>query len=93
MIIKAMEVANAVEESVFDERVMAQAQMILALHQMGVDEQTFTKAIFVYSALLSATVGDKVTKILLDENDFDKMLEEINEFDNLAENILGENRE
>lgn len=93
MIIKAMEIAEAVEQSVFDEKVISQAEMLLAIHTMGADEQTFKKALFIYSAMLSATVGDKVTKILLDENDFDKMLEEINEFDTLAENILGENRE
>lgn len=93
MIIKAMEVAEAVQQSVFDDKVIAQAEMLMAIHTMGEDESTFKKALFIYSAMLASVVGDKVTKILLDENDFDKMLEEINEFDTLAENILGENRE
>lgn len=93
MIIKAMEVAQAVEQSVFDEKVLAQAEMLLAIHTMGEDEQTFKKALFIYSAMLASVVGDKVTRILLDENDFDKMLEEIEEFDKIKTDVLGENRE
>lgn len=93
MIIKAMEIAEAVEQSVFDEKVIAQAEMLLAIHTMGADEQTFKKALFIYSALLSATAGDKITKILLDENDFDKMLEEIEEFEKMKQDVLGENNE
>jgi len=93
MIIKAMEISKAVEESVFDEKVIAQAELLLGIHLMGADEQTFKKALFIYSAQLSATAGDKITKVLMSESDFDKMIEEITEFDNLAESILGENRE
>lgn len=93
MIIKAMEIANAVEQSVFDDKVISQAEMLLAIHTMGADEQTFKKALFIYSAMLSATVGDKVTKILLDESDFDLMLEEIEEFDKMKADVLGENNE
>lgn len=90
MIIKAMEIAEAVESAVFDEGVRANAQMLLALHEMKADNETFIKAIFAYSAMLSATVGDKVTKILLTENDFDKMLNEIEEFQELEKGVLGE---
>jgi predicted esterase len=90
MIIKAMEIAEAVEGAVFDEGVMANAKMLMALHTMGADEETFMKAIFAYSAMLSATVGDKVTKVLISENDFDKMLNEIQEFQELEKGVLGE---
>ncbi len=90
MIIKAMEIAEAVESAVFDEGVMANAKMLMALHTIGADEETFTKAIFVYSALLSATVGDRVTKVLVNENDFDKMLSEIEEFQELEKGVFGE---
>ncbi len=90
MIIKAMEIAQAVEASVFDENVRGQAQMLLALHEMKADNETFIKAIFAYSACLASVCGDKVTKVLLDENDFDKMLNEIEEFQELEKGVLGE---
>lgn len=93
MIIKAMEIAQAVEQSVFDDKVIAQAEMLMAIHHMGEDENTFKKALFIYSAMLASVVGDKVTRILLDENDFDKMLEEIEEFDKMKQDILGESNE
>lgn len=93
MIIKAMEISEAVQEAVFDEAVKGQAMMLVALNEMGADKDTFMKALFAYSALLSATVGDKVTKILLSEEDLETMLNEINEFADLTDSVLGESHE
>lgn len=90
MIIKAMEIAEAVESAVFDETVKAQAQMLVAFHTMGADEASFMKALFAYSALLSATTGDKVAKVLISENDFDTMIDEIKEYSEIAEGIINE---
>lgn len=86
---KALEIQQATHEAVFDERIMAQAQMLLAVSQMNPDKETMTKLIFSYSASLSATVASNVTKVLLSEEEFDAMVNEISEFEQISESVFG----
>lgn len=90
---KALEIQEATHAAVFDERVMAQAQMLLAVSQMNPDTETMTKIIFGYSSMLAATVANNVTQVLMTEQEFEQMVNEINEFQEIAESVLGDSND
>lgn len=90
---KALQIQEAAHAAVFDERIMAQAQMILSVSQMNPDSETMTKLIFSYSSLLASMTASNVTQVLLTEEEFEKMVNEINEFQEIAESVLGDNND
>lgn len=90
---KALEIQEATHAAVFDERIMAQAQMILSVSQMNPDTETMTKLIFSYSSMLAAMVANNVTQVLMTEQEFEQMINEINEFQEIAESVLGDNND
>ena len=90
---KALEIQEATHAAVFDERVMTQAQMLLAVSQMNPDTETMTKIIFGYSSMLAATVANNVTQVLMTEQEFEQMVNEINEFQEITESVLGDSND
>ena len=89
MISTALKIQDATQEAFQDEQVM---QMAAAIFQMrnDVDNDTMAKMLFQYSASLSALVATLVTNAILSETQMQEMISEIQEFESLSTEILGE---
>ena len=86
MLSTAMAIQEATQEAVMDDSVMAMAS---AMYH-GKDEMTpdeFAKAMFVYSAHLSALTATLVTTVCLTETELDEMMNTIKEFDKIGKDI------
>ena len=92
MIITAMEILEATKESMFDPEIMGLAgELHERRHEL--DDNTHAKFLFMFSSRLAAKVADSVTHVLLSESDLKDMLNEMKEFDDMAEAVyddLGE---
>jgi hypothetical protein len=88
---KALQIQEATQKAIFDERIMAQAEMLLAMSQMNPDRETMTKVIFAYSAALASCVASNVVEVTMDADEFDKMVNEIRELDEISESVFGDN--
>ena len=90
LMIKAMEIAEASKEAMTDFEVMlAAAEIYKAAMNNPTDEQ-MQHLIFKYSAILTANVSTRVTSILMTESDFNAMVDEVQMFDEIERNVLGE---
>ena len=90
MLSTALAIQQATAEAVHDESVMDLAAHIYhSKDNMSGDE--FVKAMFMYSAHLSALTATLVTHVCLTENQIDEMMGTIKEFDKLGEEIKNGN--
>lgn len=90
MLSTALAIQTATAEAVHDESVMNIASMIFhGRNEMSEDE--FAKAMFMYSAHLSALTATLVTSVCLTETQLDEMMNTIKEFDQLGEDITNGN--
>ena len=86
MISTAIALQQATQEAVHDEEVMGIASMIFhGRNEMSEDE--FAKAMFMYSAHLSALTATLVTHVCLTESEINEMMDTIKEFDSLGKDI------
>ena len=89
MLSTAIELLDATKSSIFDEDIMAMAGE-LHTRRNELPDEIFAKYIFMYSSALSAKVADRITKILLTEQEMSDLCATIDEMDNLSETILEE---
>ena len=90
MRITALKRQEATKEAVHDEMTMEMAAHLHhARNEMSDDE--FARALFDYSALLSALTVTLATNVLLTEEQMDAMINEIKEFDELGKDVLNGN--
>ncbi len=89
MISTALKIQDATQEAFQDEQVM---QMAAAIYQMrnDVDNETMARMLFEYSATLSALTATLVSHAILSESQMHEMISEINEFENISREVLGE---
>ena len=89
MISTALKIQDATQEAFQDEQIM---KMAAAIYQMrnDVDNETMAKMLFEYSATLSALTATLVSHAILSETQMKEMISEIQEFENLSTEILGE---
>jgi metal-responsive CopG/Arc/MetJ family transcriptional regulator len=86
MLSTALAIQTATQDAVHDESVMGIASMIFhGRNEMSEDE--FAKAMFMYSAHLSALTATLVTHVCLTESEINEMINTINEFDSLGKDI------
>ena len=86
MLSTALAIQTATQDAVHDESVMSIASMIYhGRNEMSEDE--FAKAMFMYSAHLSALTATLVTSVCLTESQLDEMMDTIKEFDSLGKDI------
>ena len=89
-IVKAMKIADASKEAITDFKVMmAAAEIYKAAMNNPTDEQ-MQHLIFKYSAILTANVTTRITSILMTESEFNSMVSEVEMFDEIERNVLGE---
>lgn len=89
MIATAIKLQEASRDAVHDDMVMLVAKHIVDIRDK-VDEETFIREIFNYSAMLSAMTTTLVTHALLTEEQLNDMLEAIKEMDTVGEELLKE---
>lgn len=84
-----MEILEATKSSMFDEDIMGLAG---ELHQRRheLDDETHAKYLFMFSSHLASKVADRVTSVLLSESDLKDMMNEMAEFDEMAEAVYDE---
>lgn len=89
MISTALKIQDATQEAFQDEQVM---KMAAAIYQMrnDVDNETMAKMLFEYSATLSALTATLVSHAILSETQMKEMISEIEEFENISKEVLGE---
>ena len=90
MLSTATALLDATKTSIFNDDIMGLAGE-LHTRRNELDDETFAKYIFMYSAALSSKVADSVTKILLTEKKMSDLIDTIEELDELTETILEEN--
>jgi hypothetical protein len=90
MLATAIAISEATKEAVFHEEIKALAGDLMD-RRNEIDDRTFAKLIYLYSASLASKTADLTTKILLSETEMKEMLDSINELDDLTETILEEN--
>lgn len=82
----AMKIAEATKDSITDLECMFAAAEIFKL----APSEEMKDLLFKYSAILSANVSTRVTSILMTESDFNAMVDEVQMFDEIERNVLGE---
>jgi hypothetical protein len=89
MISTALKIQDATQEAFQDEQIM---KMAAAIYQMrnDVDNETMAKMLFEYSATLSALTATLVSHAILSETQMKEMISEIEEFENISKEVLGE---
>lgn len=90
MLSTATALLDATKTSIFNDDIMGLAGE-LHTRRNELDDETFAKYLFMYSAALSSKVADSVTKILLTEKQMSDLIATIEELDELTETILEEN--
>ena len=86
MIATMLELQNATQEAVHDEMIMNMASAIYH-NKDEMSSEDFARALFQYSAALSAMTTTLVTHVLLTQTQLDEMIETIREFDELGKEI------
>lgn len=86
MIATALAIQTATQEAVTDEGIMDFASMIYH-NRNEMDSDEFAKALFHYSASLSALTATLVTSACLTEAQMDEMMETIKEMETMGKDI------
>ena len=86
MISTALAIQEATRDAVHDEEVMGMASAIFH-HRHELDEEDFIKAMYMYSAHLSAMTATLVTHACLTESQLNDMLETIKEMETMGKDI------
>ena len=89
MLATALAISQATQEAVFHEDMKALAGDLME-RRNDIDDKTFAKLIYLYSASLASKTADLTTKVLLTETQMKEMLDSINELENMSETILEE---
>jgi hypothetical protein len=86
MIATAIALQETSKEAVFDETSMMMASALFhSRHEM--DDEEFQKAIFIYSAHLSAVATTLATNVLLTETQLDEMISTIKEMESMGKDL------
>ena len=82
MISTALAIQDATKDAIFDNSTISMVKEIIESRNM-LDEDALTRALFQYSAHLTALTATLVTSICLTSEQLDSMVDTIKEFDKL----------
>jgi hypothetical protein len=82
----ALAIQGATKEAMYSEYVMEHARDFVEALVGEVNDQQI-KLLFKYSSVLSAAVASKLTEVLMTESDFNSMMSEINEFEEISKTV------
>ena len=83
MISTAIAIQDATKDAIFDNETVSMVKEIIESRNM-LDEDALTRALFQYSAHLTALTATLVTSICLTREQLDAMVDTIKEFDNFG---------
>lgn len=83
MISTAIAIQDATRDAIFDNETVSMVKEIIESRNM-LDEDALTRALFQYSAHLTALTATLVTSICLTREQLDAMVDTIKEFDNFG---------
>lgn len=83
MISTAIAIQDATKDAIFDNTTISMIKEIIESRNM-LDEDALTRALYLYSAHLSALTATLVTSICLTREQLDAMVDTIKEFDNFG---------
>jgi hypothetical protein len=83
MISTALAIQDATRDAIFDNETVSMVKEIIESRNM-LDEDALTRALFQYSAHLTALTATLVTSICLTREQLDAMVDTIKEFDNFG---------
>lgn len=86
MIATALAIQNATQDAVMDESVMVMASAMYH-NKNEMTEEDFAKALFMYSAHLSALTATLVTSACLTQSQLDEMIDTIKEMESMGKDI------
>lgn len=86
MISTALAIQEATESAIFDSSTVSLVTEIIESKNM-MDEDSLTRALFKYSAHLSALTASLVTSICLTEDQMENMVNTIKEFDSFSKDM------
>ena len=92
MIATALQILDATNKTIYSEDIMGLAGELHS-RRNELDDETFAKFLYMYSAAISSRVADKVALACLGENDYNAMTDEVIAMDDLTDDILREDRE
>jgi hypothetical protein len=88
-IAQAHAIAEASKEAMTDFEVMTMAAEIVKTANY-LSEEELISLMFKYSGTLTANVATRITSILMTESQFNAMVEEVEMFDQISRDVLGE---
>ena len=88
-IAQAHAIAEASKEAMTDFEVMTMAAEIVKTANY-LSEEELISLMFKYSGTLTANVATRITSILMTESQFNAMVEEVEMFDQISKDVLGE---
>jgi hypothetical protein len=91
MIATAIKLQEASRDAVHDDMIMEIVKHIVSIRN-EVDDESFIREMFNYSAMLSAMTTTLVTHALLTEEQLNDMMDTIKEMDTVGEELLNEYR-
>ena len=83
MISTAIAIQDATKDAIFDNTTISMIKEIIESRNM-LDEDALTRALYLYSAHLSALTATLVTSVCLTREQLDAMVDTIKEFDNFG---------
>lgn len=89
MLATAIAISEATKEAVFAEDMTALAGDLME-RRNEIDDNTFAKLMYLYSASLASKTADLTTKVLLTETQLEELLNSISELSDMTETILEE---
>lgn len=90
MLSTALAIQEATQDAVMDNSVMSMASAMYH-NKDEMSTEDFAKALFIYSAHLSALTATLVTSVCLTKTQIDEMMNTIKEFDSLGKDITNGN--
>ena len=86
MISTALAIQEATKDAIFDNSTISMVKEIIESRDM-LDEDSLTRALFKYSAHLTALTATLVTSICLTEDQINDMVDTIKEFDSFSKDM------
>ena len=87
-IAKAIEISDACKDAMVDFDVMTMAAEIVKTASHKTQDEMI-ELMFKYSGILSANVATRLTHLLLTKSEFSQMADEIQMFDEIGRDVLG----
>lgn len=87
MLSTATALIQATEDAIFDDESMDFARILLHTHN-EMDSNQFAKAIYLYSGIIASSAVDKVTKVLLTQDQIKDLMNTIGEMESIRNEVL-----